>query len=214
MQGVQLKEVIMEKWWHESRESVAGKLVSDAEQGLTPREAAERLEKYGSNVLAEKPGRSPVALFFDQFKDFIIWVLIVAALVSGFLQEWVDALAIIGIVIINAILGFIQEYRAEKSLSALKKLSSPNSKVIRDGIHLVVPSSEIVPEIWWKWKPGIMFLPMAVLCMPPVTSQPIEASLTGESTPVAKTQPDSGKRRHPVGRPFQYALSGNFSGVG
>jgi magnesium-transporting ATPase (P-type)/predicted RNA-binding Zn-ribbon protein involved in translation (DUF1610 family) len=83
------------------------------------------------NQLQEKKGISPLGIFFEQFRDFIIWILIGAALVSGFLQEWIDAFAIIAIVILNAILGFIQEYRAEKSLAALKKLAVPASKVIR-----------------------------------------------------------------------------------
>ncbi len=135
----------MEKWWYIQKEDVAGKLITDINQGLVSDEATKRQSQYGPNQLDEKPGRSPIALFFDQFKDFIIWVLIVAALVSGFLQEWVDALAIICIVIINAILGFIQEFRAEKSLAALKKMSSPNSKVIRDGQQQIIPSEEIVP---------------------------------------------------------------------
>jgi Ca2+-transporting ATPase len=132
--------VEMEKWWFLQKEDVAGRLMTDINQGLAPDEVSKRQSQYGPNQLAEKPGRSPIALFFDQFKDFIIWVLIAAALISGFLQEWVDALAIICIVIINAILGFVQEYRAEKSLAALKKMSSPNSKVIRAGKQQVIPS--------------------------------------------------------------------------
>jgi|GEM_PF-2119573 len=135
----------MEKWWHLYKEDVAGKLMTDINQGLVSAEIPNRQAQYGLNQLAEKPGRSPIGLFLDQFKNFIIWVLIAAALISGFLQEWVDALAILCIVIINAILGFIQEYRAEKSLAALKKMSSPNSKVIRNGQQQIVPSEEIVP---------------------------------------------------------------------
>jgi Ca2+-transporting ATPase len=135
----------MENWWSEDMQKVAVELGSDVDKGLSSQEVYDRRAKFGPNQLEEKEGRPIIALFLDQFKDFMIWVLIGAALVSGFLKEWVDAIAIIGIVILNAILGFIQEYRAEKSLAALKKLSSPSSKVIRDGKYLIIPSSEIVP---------------------------------------------------------------------
>ena len=90
--------------------------------GLSHSEAEDRLKKYGHNQLEEKEGVSPIMLFLGQFNDFIVWVLIAAAIVSGFMGEWVDALAIVAIVIINAIIGFIQEFRAEKSLAALQKM--------------------------------------------------------------------------------------------
>jgi P-type Ca2+ transporter type 2C len=189
----------MEKWWHQERESVAGKLASDMEQGLSSRDAEERQARYGLNQLVEKPGRSPFGLFFDQFKDFIIWVLIVAALVSGFLQEWVDALAIIGIVVINAILGFIQEYRAEKSLSALKKLSSPSSKVIRDGIHMVLPSAEIVPGDLVEMEAGDYVPADGRIVYATGNFSAHEASLTGESTPVSKSSLIVDKEDTPLG---------------
>jgi magnesium-transporting ATPase (P-type) len=114
-------------WWHLDTQGTIKRLETDSSQGLSLQEAKLRLDKYGLNQLKEKKPISPLSIFFEQFQDFIVWVLIGAALVSGFLKEWVDALAIIAIVILNAILGFIQEYRAEKSLAALKKLSSPTS---------------------------------------------------------------------------------------
>ena len=135
----------MESWWHLDVEQTAKELGTDLSSGLNSGEAAARLERYGRNQLQEAPKRSPWAIFLDQFKDFMIWVLIGAAIVSGVLQEVVDAVAIIAIVILNAILGFVQEYRAEKSLAALKKLSSPTSKVIRGGKHALIPSEELVP---------------------------------------------------------------------
>ncbi len=131
--------------WQCDIAEVEALLYSSASRGLSDTDAAERLARFGPNQLREKKGRSPIGQFLDQFKDFMIWVLIGAAVVSGFLAEWVDAFAIIAIVILNAVMGFIQEYRAEKSLAALKKLSSPSSKVIRDGDYRVVPSSDIVP---------------------------------------------------------------------
>lgn len=118
---------------------------SDLDRGLSAGEARVRLEKHGPNQLAQKEGEGPFRLFLRQFENFIIWVLVAAALVSGFLKEWVDTIAILAIVVVNAVLGFIQEYRAEKSLAALRKLSSPNSKVVRDGQSRLIPSSELVP---------------------------------------------------------------------
>src|SRR3989338_8082154 len=114
-------------YWQLGINDVAKELAVDLSGGLSSKEAAARLEKYGPNQLKEKKGQGALSIFLEQFQDFIVWVLIGAALVSGFLKEWIDALAIIAIVIVNAILGFIQEYRAEKSLAALKKLSSPTS---------------------------------------------------------------------------------------
>src|SRR3989339_610122 len=120
-------------------------LESDLHKGLSFSEAAKRLEKYGKNELTGKKGINPLTVLLGQFNNILVWILIGAALVSGFLQEWVDAFAIIAIVILNALLGFIQEYRAEKSLAALKKLSNPASKVIRDGKLIVTPSMNLVP---------------------------------------------------------------------
>src|SRR3989339_1271085 len=119
-------------------------LESDLQKGLGASEAVKRLEKYGLNQLTGKKGINPLTVLLGQFKDLLVWILIGAVLVSGFLKEWVDAFAILAIVILNAILGFIQEYRAERSLAALKKLSNPSSKVIRDGKLIVTPSMNLV----------------------------------------------------------------------
>jgi magnesium-transporting ATPase (P-type) len=100
----------MTQWWQIGIEQISKNLKTDLSGGLTSQEATGRLAKYGPNQLQEKKAISPWSIFFGQFKDFIIWVLIGAAIVSGFLQEWIDALAIIAIVVLNAILGFIQEY--------------------------------------------------------------------------------------------------------
>jgi Ca2+-transporting ATPase len=177
----------MEKWWYLNKEAVARQLATNLEHGLTLQEVTDRQQKYGPNQLVEKEGRSVISLFLDQFKDFMIWVLIGAALVSGFLQEWVDAIAIIGIVILNAILGFVQEFRAEKSLAALKKLSSPTTKVIRNGRHYVIPSSEIVPGDLVEMEAGDYIPADCRIVYATGNMSTHEASLTGESTPVSKS---------------------------
>jgi Ca2+-transporting ATPase len=177
----------MERWWNKDVVEVAKVFSSDLNNGLTQAQVKVQREKFGLNQLQEKRGQSALSLFLGQFRDFIVWVLIAAALVSGFLQEWVDAIAIIAIVIINAVLGFIQEYRAEKSLAALKKLSSPVSKVIRDGLHQAIPSSELVPGDLIELEAGDYIPADSRLVWLTSNFSVQEASLTGESTPVLKT---------------------------
>jgi Ca2+-transporting ATPase len=177
----------MRQWWQASIEDTVESLESDSIRGLTAQEASARLGQYGPNQLEEKKGVSALGIFLGQFGDFIIWVLIGAAVVSGFLREWVDAVAIIAIVVLNAILGFVQEYRAEKSLAALKKLASPTSKVIRDGQHAVVPSAELVPGDIIELEAGDHIPADSRAVWLSSNFAALEASLTGESTPVAKT---------------------------
>jgi Ca2+-transporting ATPase len=184
--------------WQCDVKEVESLLDSSASRGLTDTDAAERLARFGSNQLREKKGRSPLGQFLDQFKNLIIWVLIGAATVSGFLGEWVDALAIIAIVILNAVMGFVQEYRAEKSLAALKKLSSPSSKVIRDGDYRVVPSSDIVPGDLVELEAGDNVPADGRVVWHTSNFLVQEASLTGESTPVLKTAVPLDEREVPL----------------
>jgi len=177
----------MKNWWELDIADIEKALGVNASSGLSLEEAEGRLRKYGPNQLKEKKGVSPVKIFLDQFKDFIVWVLAGAALVSGFLQEWVDAFAIIAIVILNSILGFIQEYRAEKSLAALKKLSSPNSRVIRAGSRQIISSHNIVPGDVIELEAGDNIPADSRLIWVTPNFTVSEASLTGESHPVAKT---------------------------
>lgn len=177
----------MEKWWQIDIKNVAQSLATDLSQGLSSKEAVFRLEEYGPNQLKEKRGCSPLSIFFRQFQDFMVWVLISAALVSGFLKEWIDTLAIVTIVILNAILGFIQEYRAEKTLSALKKLSSPTSRVIRDSQPIIIPSAELVTGDLIELESGDRIPADSRLVSLTANFATQEASLTGESTPVSKT---------------------------
>ncbi|MCX6353664.1 MAG: calcium-transporting P-type ATPase, PMR1-type [Candidatus Aureabacteria bacterium] len=176
-----------DKFYTGTAEESAKTLRTDLKAGLAEGEARRRLEEFGPNRLEEKKGASPLRILIEQFQDFIIWVLIGAALVSGFLQEWIDAFAIIGIVIVNAILGFIQEYRAEKSLAALKKLSSPTSKVIRGGRSDIIASRELVPGDLIELEAGDNVPADSRLVWLTANFSVHEASLTGESTPVMKT---------------------------
>jgi len=175
------------RYWQCDLKEIESRLSTSLSHGLSDTDAAERLARHGRNQLREKKGRSPLGQFVDQFKDFIIWVLIGAAVVSGFLGEWVDALAIIAIVILNSIMGFVQEYRAEKSLAALKRLSSPSSKVIRNGDYRVIPSNEIVPGDLVELEAGDNVPADSRVAWHTSNFSVQEASLTGESTPVLKT---------------------------
>lgn len=176
----------MKNWWQLDVQEVVSLLETDLSKGLSSSEAKLRLEKYGLNQLKEKKKQTALDIFFDQFRDFIIWVLIGASIVSGFIGEWVDAIAIIAIVILNSIMGFIQQYRAEKSLAALKKLSSPTSRVIRDGQNIVIESSQLVPGDLIELEPGDNVPADSRIVWLTANFSTQEASLTGESTPVHK----------------------------
>src|SRR3989339_618217 len=178
--------MIKTKPYNLSPENIAKELQSDIDSGLSDDIAEKRLVEFGVNQLKEKKRISPLSIFIDQFKDFIVWILIGAALVSGFLSEWIDAIAIVTIVLLNSILGFIQEYRAEKSLAALKKLSSPTSKVIRNYAHQVISSSDIVPGDLIEMEAGDNVPADGRIVYASANLAVQEASLTGESTPVAK----------------------------
>ena len=178
---------MVETHWHtmQTAEVIKG-IDTTVNAGLSLSEAENRLKKYGYNQLEEKEGVSPFMLFLGQFNNFIVWVLIAAAIVSGVLGEWIDALAIIAIVIINAIIGFIQEYRAEKSLEALQKMSAPFSRVTRNGEIHSIPSRDIVPGDVVLLEAGDYVPADGRLCSS-FSFMTQEASLTGESTPVGKS---------------------------
>lgn len=172
--------------WHAlTAEDVAAKLETKVEQGLSSEIAQKRLEKLGPNLLAEKPRPSFFALVFAQLKSFVILLLIVASVISAILGEWVDAAAILTIVALNAILGVVQESRAEEALAALKKMAAPDSHVLRDGKRVVVPSSQLVPGDIVFLEAG-NFVPADLRLIESINLRVDEAALTGESVPVQK----------------------------
>lgn len=173
--------------YHEmSRKEVEEALNTDLSSGLKSTDVKKRLKQYGNNELQEGEKQSALLLFFSQFKDFMVLVLLAATLISGFLGEYIDAIAIIAIVIVNGFLGFFQERKAEKSLQALKELSAPQVNVLRDGQWVRVASKDIVPGDVLKFSSGDRI--GADVRLIDVTSLEIEESaLTGESLPVSKT---------------------------
>jgi Ca2+-transporting ATPase len=126
-------------------DAVLGALGADAHAGITTSAAVERLALCGRNELAQAPPEPSWKRLARQFVDLLIWILIAAAIVSGLLGEWLDAVAILAIVVLNGILGFVQEGRAEQALAALRKLSTPHAKVIRDGRLQNIEAAELVP---------------------------------------------------------------------
>jgi Ca2+-transporting ATPase len=177
----------MTNWWHLSAAETAGELGTDLRTGLAAAEARARLLRSGPNELREMKGRGLLAIFAGQFEGLIIWVLIVAAVVSGFLGEWLDALAILAIILLNAVLGLVQEFRAEKSLAALKRMSAPSAKAIRGGASVLVPAREIVPGDLIELEAGDHVPADGRVTWHTTNFAVQEAGLTGESSPVDKT---------------------------
>jgi|LSQX01.3.fsa_nt_gb Ca2+-transporting ATPase len=176
-------------WMQVSYEDICRLLQTDPQRGLSVREAEQRLHEKGRNVLQGKKKISLLLLFLMQFRDFMVLVLFGAILLSAVLGEYSDALVIMCIVVINAVLGFIQEYRAEKSLEALKELSAPTAVVIRDGVRKKVPAGELVPGDLVVIEAGDL-IPADIRLGEAKQLAVNEAALTGESEPVNK-DPDT-----------------------
>ncbi|QVY63228.1 calcium-translocating P-type ATPase, SERCA-type [Cytobacillus gottheilii] len=173
--------------FHEMNErEVEQALSSSMKEGLTEDDARKRLKQYGYNELEEGEKQSALLLFFSQFKDFMVIVLLAATLISGLLGEYIDAIAIIAIVIVNGFLGFYQERRAEKSLDALKELSAPQVMALRDGEWIKIPSKEVVPGDLLKFTSGDR-VGADVRIIESNSLEIEESALTGESLPVSKS---------------------------
>ena len=176
-----------QNFYNQKIEDVAQELETSSSQGLSVNQIEELRTKYGTNSLTSKKKISIWQRFLAQFKDFMIIVLIVAALLSGFVaQEWTDAAIIMIVVILNAVLGVFQESRSEEAINALKKMATPNAHVRRDGQIVEIPSTELVPGDVVLLEAGDVV--PADLRLTLTKSLKIEESaLTGESVPVDKT---------------------------
>lgn len=161
-------------------------------------EAARRLAEDGPNELKERVPISPLQMFFAQFQSLIIWILIVAAVISGLLAERIDAVAILAIVMLNAVIGFYQEFKAEKSIAALKKMTSPHATVRRDGQITSIPASGVVTGDLLTLEAGDLIAADARL-LEAVSLKCVESALTGESQAVTKQAGTLGQRDVPLG---------------
>jgi Ca2+-transporting ATPase len=172
-------------WYSQDEKAVEATLQTDMEQGLHWKEANKRLGQVGPNQLQDQSTISPFALLLNQFKDFMVLVLLIATFISGLLGEYTDAITIIAIVVLNAILGFIQEYRAEKSLLALKELTAPTAHVIREGVLQEIPAIDLVPGDVIYFEAGDR-IPADLRLFEAKGVYIEESALTGESLPVQK----------------------------
>ena len=186
--GKQMKESkagLLESTFACSADQVVAELETDATTGLDEHEATVRHQSFGPNQLAEARTTPAWKILLAQFTELMIWILIAAAVIAGLMGEWVDLVAILTIVLLNGILGFTQEEKASRALAALKAMSSPMSKVVRNGQLKSIPASELVPGDIIHLEAGDHVSADARL-LDTFSMTVQEASLTGESVPVDK----------------------------
>ena len=186
-----------ENWYNLTITETLSKL-NTTPKGLSNKEADKRLERYGPNAIKKKKKKPAWLILAGQFTDFMVLVLIGATVISAFLGEIADAVTILAIVIINAVLGFVQEFRAEKSLDALMKLTAPESAVLRNGKEVKVPAEQLVPGDIVSLNTGDK-VPADCRLVETTSLSVEEASLTGESVPVKKTMDVISTRKVPLG---------------
>ncbi|MGV3527759.1 MAG: cation-translocating P-type ATPase [Flavisolibacter sp.] len=188
-------------------------LTGSSPNGLSSASAEQKLLENGYNQLAEKKKKPAWVLFLNQFKDFMILVLIAAAIISGFVGDSTDVIIILVIVFLNAVIGFTQEYRAEKAMEALKKMAMPQSSVLRDGHVKVIPSLELVTGDVVLLDAGNT-IPADLRLAEVHGLKVMEASLTGESVPVEKTAAVLKDENLPLGDCLNMVFKGTQVTVG
>lgn len=190
-------------WQSLSREECIKRLHSNAHSGLTPEQARQFLARFGPNRLQRQKRKSLLRRFLEQFSDFMVLILLAAAAISFLTSyvrgdsDYIDSIIILVIVTLNAVMGVVQESRAEKAIDALKKLSSPHSQVIRGGRHCTIPSEELVPGDVVLLQAGDL-VPADLRVLEAHSLKAEESSLTGESVPVEK----EAKPTYPEGTPI------------
>ncbi len=195
------------RWHSKDIESIFEELQTSIE-GLSHQEAADRLRKYGPNSLPMSKKRSPLLRFLHQFNDVLIYILLAAAAVTALLGHKIDTLVILGVVVLNAIIGYVQEGKAEAALEAIRKMLSANALVMRDGRHITVAAEELVPGDVVLLQSGDR-VPADVRLFETKGLQIQEAALTGESLPVEK-KPDPVPEESVVGDRLCMAYSGTI----
>ena len=171
--------------WHQQKTDEVMQKLGSSTQGLSADEVRTRLQEHGPNELTESAGKTVFMMFLDQFKDFMILVLIAAAVISGIIGEATDTIAIIVIVILNAVIGFVQEFRAEKAMQQLMKMSAHSALVIREGNPVTIAATQLVPgDVVILETGGI--IPADMRLIEAARLKVEEATLTGESLPTEK----------------------------
>jgi Ca2+-transporting ATPase len=195
--------------WHSlSLDEVVSKLDVQLHNGLNPAEASHRQNVYGLNELTEAPRASFLKMILNQLKSFVVILLIAACIISMILGEWVDAIAILTIVVLNAVLGVVQERRAEDALAALKKLAAPEAITLRDGHRISIPARELVPGDLVFLESG-NYVPADVRLVEAINLQIDESALTGESLAVQKNATVTLDKDIPLGDRRNTAFSGS-----
>ncbi len=171
--------------WYRFDADAALNALDSSRNGLSSVEAAKRLARYGPNELVDRGGRSSLQIFLSQFKDLFTGILIIAALISAFLGDWIEAVAILAIIVLNAVMGFTQEKKAEQAMAALKRMAVPEVTLIRSGEPVTVLAADIVPGDLLVLETGNI-VPADGRLITAVNLEIEEAPLTGESVPVGK----------------------------
>ena len=174
-----------EQPWYVLRVDEVFKRLQASEEGLTPEDAAERLARYGPNELQAAAHISPWKILLEQFNNVLIIILLIAVALSAFLGEGVDAVAIAVIVLFAVVLGFVQEYRAERAIEALREMAAPTAAVLRNGEEEEIPAREVVPGDVIILRAGDK-IPADARLVESINLQVEEAALTGESLPIEK----------------------------
>jgi Ca2+-transporting ATPase len=196
--------------WHTlSAAEAAAALVVDPAAGLAADDVERRLARHGPNVIREERRRGPLRVFFGQFTDFMIVVLIAAAVVSGVVGDLQDTLAIIAILVLNAGIGFAQEYRAERAIAALKHMAAASASVMRDGARRTISANELVPGDVVQLEAGNI-VPADMRLTEAAQLKVGEAALTGESVPVSKQVDALAEDRSPLGDRRNMAFKGTL----
>ena len=199
--------------WHQKDIKEIFEYLKSSPGGLSSDDAAKRLDEYGPNELLETGRKTPFMMFLDQFKDFMIIILIAAAVVSGMMGELSDTIAIVVIVILNAIIGFVQEYRAEKAMRALKEMAAPTALVLRDRKPVDINASGLVPGDMVLLEAG-RIVPADIRLTEAAQIRIEEAALTGESVPVDKTAETLSGESIPLGDRRNMAFKGTTVSYG
>lgn len=198
--------------WHALTIDEVMSRAASSEEGLSSEEAQERLKRYGANQLPPPPRRSPLARFFMQFHNMLIYVLLAAAAVTALMADWLDAAVILGVVVINAVIGYVQEGKAEKAVDAIRGILTHEAMVLRDGRKVAVKAQELVPGDIVYLQSGDK-VPADLRLVKVKDLRIEEAALTGESVPSEKsTEPVAADA--PLGDRADMAFSGTLVSYG
>ena len=200
--------------WHTlTSEEISHQLKTHLENGLSPEEAEARLQQYGPNQLAEGKQPGLLSKIIAQLNNFVIWLLIAAAIISAVVGDYVEAGAILAIVVLNTVLGVVQESRAEEALAALKKLAAPEAQVLRGGHRLTLPATQLVPGDIVYLETG-NYIPADMRLIEAVNLRIEEAALTGESLPIKKNASIIVEKALPLGDLHNIAFMGTVVSYG